>query len=488
MKLKHIAILVPLAGSVLTGCKKDYLDVEPTEDLSTIQLRRAIDQDPSLLDGTVAGLYTGMYITGSGGTTGHDDFGQKGYDIYMDMVSSDMVLGALNYGWYSPVARFQASLDYTRTENYMPWRYYYRTIYGANVVMDFLGGDVPQTDPQKKHALGQAKAMRAYAYFYLSQIYGKAYGDGTAKTIPIYIDTKTPNHPKATEKEVYDLMVADLTDAISLLSDFTRTGKEQVDVSVAKGLLAYVLGARGSNADLQQVVTLANDVLAEYPLTTKAQATGGFNNIASPSWVWGSDITLDAGLDLVSWWGQVDLFTYSYAWAGDPKVIDSLLYSKIHADDVRKDQFETVDGIDGWPINKFYDPGRVDGGQRNIETDYLYMRADDLLLLKAEAQARLNLDGDAKTTLKQLLALRIDDYSYVDALGGQALKDEIYLQTRIELWGEGKTYLAMKRTKRGVTRGANHLYFADQTFNFDAPELSFPIPQAEVLNNSNLNN
>jgi hypothetical protein len=485
MKLKHIVMLIPIAGTVcMTSCKKDYLEAEPSQQLSTEQLRRAIAQDPSLLNGSVSGLYTTMYLTGTGGTTGHDDFGQKGYDIYTDMISSDMVLGALNYGWYSTVARYQATTDYTRNEDYMPWRYYYRMIFGANLVIEFLGGDAPQTDKTKRHSLGQAKAMRAYAYFYLSQLYAKTYGDGTEKILPIYLDTKTPNHPKATTKEVYDLMIADLTAAIDYLSDFTRTSKDQVDKEVAKGLLAYVLAARGTNADLTQVITLANDVLAKYPLTTKTQATGGFNNVATGSWVWGVDLTLANGLDLVSWWGQVDLFTYSYAWAGDPKIIDNDLFASIKADDVRKTQFD----VDGWPINKFYDPERIEGGQRNIETDYVYMRADELLLLKAEAQARLNQDADARTTLKQLLALRITNYSYVDGLSGQALKDEIYFQTRVEFWGEGKTYLAMKRLKRGCTRGDNHLYFPSQTFAWDAPELTFQIPQAEVLNNPNLNN
>jgi hypothetical protein len=477
-------MLLPIAGAVcMTSCKKDYLESEPTETISTIQLRRAIAQDPALLNGSVGGLYTTMYLTGTGGTTGHDDFGQKGYDIYSDMVCSDMVLGALNYGWYSPVARLQATTDYTRTEDYMPWRYYYRMIFGANLVMDFLGGDVPQTDKSKRWALGQAKAMRAYAYFYLTQLYTKGYGDGTEKQIPIYLDIKEPNHPKATAKEIYDLMVSDLTAAITYLSDFTRTSKEQVDVSVAKGLLAYVLAARGAAADLNQVISLSNDILGKFPLTTKTQATGGFNDVATPSWVWGVDLTLASGLDLVSWWGQVDLFTYSYAWAGDPKLIDAGLYASIKADDVRKTQFD-----DGWPINKFYAPDRIEGGQRNIETDYVYMRSDEFLLMKAEAQARLNLDADARTTLKQLLTLRLTNTTYVDALSGQALKDEIYFQTRVELWGEGKTFLAMKRLKRGCTRGSNHLYFAGQTFAWDAPELTFQIPQAEVLNNPNLNN
>jgi hypothetical protein len=115
------------------------------------------------------------------------------------------------------------------------------------------------------------------------------------------------------------------------------------------------------------------------------------------------------------------------------------------------------------------------------------MRSDELLVLKAEAQARLGQDADARTTLKELLELRMDDYSYVDALSGQALKDEIHFQTRVEFWGEGKSYLSVKRNKQTITRGDNHLFFAGESFAWDAPELTFLIPQSEVLNNPNLN-
>jgi hypothetical protein len=42
---------------------------------------------------------------------------------------------------------------------------------------------------------------------------------------------------------------------------------------------------------------------------------------------------------------------------------------------------------------------------------------------------------------------------------GTSLQEEIYLQTRLEFWGEGKSYLAMKRNKATVKSGINHLFF-----------------------------
>ncbi|HET7896219.1 MAG TPA: hypothetical protein VFL47_01070, partial [Flavisolibacter sp.] len=153
-------ILSAIAGTtLLASCKKDFLDAQPTEFTTPEQLGAAAKQDPKLLLGSVTGLYTTMFTPGVGGTTRHDDFGQKGVDIYLDMIQSDMVLGALNYGWYEPVARFQATVDFTRNEDYIPFRYYYRQIFGANTIIDVLGGnDVVPVNATDKATMGQSKA------------------------------------------------------------------------------------------------------------------------------------------------------------------------------------------------------------------------------------------------------------------------------------------------------------------------------------------
>lgn len=511
MKLKYLLSVAVAGSALLTGCKKDFLETQPTQFTTPDQLGAAAAQDPKLLDGNIAGLYTAMFTVGIGGTTRHDDFGQKGVDIYSDMLSSDMVLAALNYGWYEPVARMTATVDFTRNEDYIPFRYYYKQIFGANTIIDILGGtDAVPANPKLKITMGQAKVMRAYGYFYLTQLYATEYGDGTKKILPLYKSAESIpeniNRPKSTAKEIWDFMIADLTTAISYLDTYTRTSKDQVDKNIAKGLLAYVLAARGTPADWTQIITLTNDIITAYPKTTAAQlvyngtnaATAGFNNVATPSWMWGVDLTLAQDLDLISWWGQVDLFTYSYAWAGDPKTIDEGLYNQIRTDDIRKAQFDPPGGgleaaygyspgdFDYMPVNKFFDPGRVDGGQRNVITDLIYMRADEFYLLNAEAKARAGQDGNARTALTTFLTGRIADLTYINALSGQALLNEIYLQTRIELWGEGKSYLAMKRNKATITRGPNHLFFDGDSFPYTDPKLTFVIPQAEVVNNPNL--
>ncbi|ALI99424.1 RagB/SusD family nutrient uptake outer membrane protein [Rufibacter tibetensis] len=500
MKKQLYTIALAVLTVIASSCQEDFLEEQPNQQLSLEQLREAAKTDPSLLTAFVDGIYSTMYQSGTGGTTNHDDFGQKGYDIYADMLSSDMVLAGTTYGWYSNIARYQATKDFTVNAAYQPWRYYYRIIFGANSLIELLGGnDATQTDAGRTHLMGQAKALRAYAYFYLTQFYSTGYGNGSEKILPIYNTTTVPAQPKSTAAEVYEFMVKDLDAAIVALQGFNRTAKLQVDQTVAKGLLSYVLAARGTQADLQRVVTLTNEIVATTPYRIlnpnevvaqfdaagqiTNRTTAGFNNVASPSWIWGVDLLPAYGLNLISWWGQVDVFTYSYAWAGDPKSIDKSLYDAIRTGDIRKGQFISTNLQ---PRNKFFAPNRVIGQQRQVETDYVYMRLEEFVLLNAEAKAKLGQESLAKDALKTLLSKRMTtaaDYLYVDALSGQALLNEIHLQTRIELWGEGKSYLSLKRNKRTVTRGTNHLFEAGNSFAWNSDELTFEIPQAEILNN-----
>lgn len=475
---------------MLTGCSKDFLETQPTEFASADQIKQASEKNPGLQTANIAGLYTTMYQTGTGGTTGHDDFGQKGYDIFSDMLTSDMILAGYTYGWYMSIVEYQTTKDYTDQNNYQVWRYYYRIIFGANNVIDGLGGnDAQPEDADARAILGQAKAMRAYAYFYLANFFSEGY-NASEPILPVYTEVADAAVGLSPASEVYDLIISDLTDAVDLLSDFNRTAKNQINQDVAKGLLAYAYAAKGDYANAQ---TVTADVInsGAYTIMSADDVLGGFNDASNSGWMWGVDLTLDNGLDLVSWWGQVDVFTYSYAWAGDPKVISSTLFEEIPDNDVRKNQFLDLRGRGDdyvlYPANKFYAPAREIGGQREVTTDYVYMRIAEMYLLNAEAAAKNGDEATAKESLKALLNERVDDASYVDALSGQALLDEIYLQTRIEFWGEGKSYLAMKRNQATITLPPNHLSLPGESYPYDADELTFEIPQSEIQNNPNLN-
>jgi hypothetical protein len=484
MKNKFNYVILLLLALNIAGCSNEFLETAPTEVITEEQFGES--DNPNLLQGLINGAYTTMFSTGSGGTTGHTDFGQKGVDIYTDMLCGDMALTGVTYGWYSDIVNFEVTTDFTSTGNYVPWRYYYRIIRSANTVIVALGGDNAVLDtPQRRHFMGQMKALRAYAYFYLTQIYVREYNP-TAMILPIYTSTNQVSLPKSSTEDVFNQIIKDLTESITLLDDFERTAKTAIDKNVAKGLLAYTYAAMGDNA---QVKTITNDIIATagYPLTTASQLTGGFNDVNTASWMWGVDLTTAQSLDLISWWGQIDYFTFSYASVGDHKVIDNALFASIPATDLRKRQFSTASATALLPLNKFYAPGRTVQGQRIIETDYIYMRIDEMYVLNAEASAKTGDEGGARSRLASLLTSRLPGGTdYLNNLSGQALLDEIYKQTRIEFWGEGKSYLAMKRNQRTVTRGTNHLYQVGIAIPYNDPRLTFKIPQAEFQANPNI--
>lgn len=483
-KIFKFGLLSALAISTVS-CGDDFLEkpaLEGSASLTSAQLEQASSVDPEVTGALMGGVYSLTFATGSGGTGGHDDFGQKAYDIFGDMLSSDMALSTSTYGWYrASITEYQAPLDFTFGDNRQVWRHYYRIIRGCNEVIDGLGGtDVTPESDANKAVMGQAKALRAHSYFYLAQYYQKEY-DGAEEILPIYRSATDLNGPKVAASEIYDLMESDLTEAIALLDGFTRSNKTEINKSVAQGIYAYVLGARGTN--YTKAYSMAKAAINGYTLMSGAEITGGFNNVNTPGWMWGVDLNDEIGLGLVSWWGQMDYFAYSYPAFGDAKSMDQGLYDAIPANDFRKDQFPSNPGAYThlMPLNKFYNAARTRYGvTRIVQDDYVYMRVAEMHLLAAEYAAFSNNDAQARTELKALVSQRVPDASYIDGLSGQALKNEIYLQTRIELWGEGKSYLAMKRNKATVTRGSNHLSFVGASIPYNDERMTFEIPEGEI--------
>ena len=74
-------------------------------------------------------------------------------------------------------------------------------------------------------------------------------------------------------------------------------------------------------------------------------------------------------------------------------------------------------------------------------------------------------------------------FSSKGVLRGLHYQCGVHAQAKLELWGEGKSYLAMKRNKATVTRGANHLSNVGIPIPHNDERLTFEIPNAEIQNN-----
>ena len=497
-------IKIAFAGVILTlsSCAKDFLEVYPSEFLSQEQVTAAAEVNPEVSKATLLGIYENLYRRGSGGTTAQEDFGITSQYMNLDILSADMAHLGKSYNRQTDISELTATVDPTNQNNYRPWRFLYRVINLSNLIIDGAGGNdvVPETE-NGRHTIGQAKALRGYAYYFLAHIFAEDISDLSKAVLPIYTSAEDLDLPKSTLQEVFDQVISDLTDAETLLEGFVRAEKIEINQDVVRGLLANTYGALN---DWPQTEIYAKKVIdAGYPIMTADEvallpgetgAIGGFNDINSvPGIMWGINITPEGqGLaSLFSWWGFMDQYSYSYAAVGNSKGMDATLHSNFRTDDIRRLQFSSTLR----PAGKFYYKGAelngfrsFSGPQLNIDSDSHYMRVSEFYLLHAEAAAENGNYGIARTSLKALLNLRLTDVSYIDALPDAALANEAALQARLELWGEGKSYFIMKRRRETRTRGANWLDFAGQSFSHTDEKLTFDIPQQENLFNPNLSN
>ena len=489
-------IIVIIASLMFTACSEDFLENRPTSFISNDDLGETALINPSIVEANLRGIYNQMVSAYIGGTSQQEDFGHKSFDMMSDLLSSDLAQVGARYNRFVGFANYVSTQDNTiNIPNYTAWRFYYRIINSANLIIAANGGNdiIPESDAVKG-VLGQAKTIRAFAYFYLSQYYAIKY-DASAEILPLYINAGEPGKAKSTMGDVYTQMIADLNSAISFMNGYARPNKASINQNVAKGILAYVYASMGQSDENKLAKKLADEVInsGEFTMMDAAEVTGGFTALSTPGWMWGFDITIANDLGLVSWHGFMDYYSYSYQAVGNFRGIDAGLYAKINANDIRKQQFGDPSGptfaagADPLiPANKFYNLNKVHFGQLPITDDYVYMRVAEMYLLSAEMSAVEGDDAAAKTRLKEVLAKRFSDpsdYAYVDALSGQALVDEVVFNTKIEFIGEGKSYLLMKRRKLSNTRGTNHLNRNGETISYDDPMVTFSIHQREITDN-----
>jgi hypothetical protein len=484
---KILLIALPLFVLATVGCKKDYLETRP----STAATEEQIFSRFSAVSAALDGIYKELFAFNVGGGS-HADFGQKSVDLQLDLMGNDMVVHSQGYGW------FNTSYQYSHwgsaadgSSSYYIWYRFYDQIKQANKLINNVDGVTDATVAQKESVKGQALGIRAYSYFYLINLYQQTYkGNETKPGVPIYTQDTTVGKPRGTVQDVYNLIIADLTQAENLLNGKTRASKKEVDVKVVQGIRARVALIQ---EDWATAATYANKARQGFTLMTTAQytATSAFSSLANPEWIWGSPIPAAEATIYASFFSHIDIRTGGYAALGGQKKITKALYDMIPAGDIRKAVFrEPGTGTTSNPdYNQLKHQVPTAG---SWAADYLYMRAAEMYLIEAEALARQGQDAPAVAVLEALVKTRYPAYS-ATGLTGSALINEILLQRRIELWGEGWGLLDLKRLKIGLNRptgagnhGAPNLDAIVYTTPAQDPRMILRIPQKELDNNASM--
>ena len=504
--LTFIGAGLMLAG--MTGCSADFLDREPTGNLTPEQIERSQWNSNVMLGMSNATTRIAISLSSSS----QDDFGQKAIDIVSDMLSGDAAMRQNMYGWFRTDLLLD-SYHSTSSRSLQFWNYNYSIIYEANGVISSSSGGTGEEpeDPEFKYYYAVGKTMRAYSYFNLVTLFGKNWSEGADDKVCPFVTYQSEDGvpvPGSTVDQVYDSIIVDLEDAIAAFDNATAagvraSGLSNPDVDVARMILASALLQRG-NVEADDYVRAKDLALAVVNgsgcsvLPYNQLTTTGFNTVNPSNWLWGFDITTSNTTGLASFWGFMDIFTYGYADVGDIHGINSHLYDAIPATDGRKAWFlspedaETVGLGVGYayaPWQKFYDPAYSLGGDRSWTNDLVFMRYEEAVLVAAEAAARSNDLNTSRQMLKLLLDQRDPAKSAtVDAMDQNQLLDELFFFFLVELWGEGRSLLTMKRFKRNIQRSEASLYYPNVAVNYDDERLYFETPRSVIQNNPDFRN
>lgn len=461
---KILGLMIILVG--LSSCMDDSYGTQNNYTSTNEGFAYLFATDPSSADAFAVSNYIKMYEYGGN----HDEQGQKTYDLGTDLMTEDMVQVVHHwFGWYYLLDN---RLQNYRSVNHFWREWLYPIVTNSNYVLRRV--DLNTTNTSLKQIIGQLYAQRGYAYLYLARIFQKAYAvDSTLMGVPIFDETIANDRPtRNTIQMVYDQVINDLTKGNLYLTGYVRPNKERIDKSVIAGLLAR---AYMDTEDWTNAATWANTARQGYPLMTQTQYESGFSNIAIPEVMWATDVNSENTNFYASYFSQISNIDPGYCGAlGVYKLIDKQLYNQIPASDYRKSLFDgTLAGLPAYANLKFY------SGQSDFSGDLIYMRSAEMYLIEAEAKAKLG-QADAGTVLESVVTPK--NPSFVAATG-TALLDQIYLQRRIELWGEGFALNDIKRRDIGINRnyaGTNHRSDARFVVAAQDPKFVFQIPLYEI--------
>ncbi|WP_432710293.1 RagB/SusD family nutrient uptake outer membrane protein [Pedobacter sp.] len=475
-------LLVAMVIITSASCKKEYLQTTPTDQVATEVAFSSTTNAWAALNGIHRTMYSQIFGVQAQG-------GQSGNMLYMDILGEDMVFNTSSSTWLLPEYRWIRHRDATSSMLFYNYQFYYVIIGNANMIIANID-QAEGPDNDKLAIKGQALAYRAWAYFQMVQLFGERYvvgGQNNSLAVPLVLAPQLTPTSRSTVDQVYQQINSDIDQAIANLGSYKGANKSHLTINTAKGIKARIALVQG---DWLNAATLAREARTGYTLMSNAQYLQGFNDYNNPEWIWASRIQSDQTSYFYSFFAYMSANYSSTVIRTSPKSISSALYNTISDTDVRKSVWDPTGANKDFPIptsaslrapymsRKFLvaDPSLSIG-------DVPYMRAAEMYLIEAEALARSGDDAGAAAALFTLAVNRDEEYT-LSSNTGQALINEIMLQRRVELWGEGFRFYDLKRTNSPLDRtGANHnASYANGVLEVPANDnrWQFLIPQDEI--------
>ncbi|AZA50547.1 RagB/SusD family nutrient uptake outer membrane protein [Chryseobacterium carnipullorum] len=337
------------------------------------------------------------------------------------------------------------------------WSTCYRSIYICNAVL-FNMQDKNFTGEQADNIRGQALALRAFRYLDAAQIWCPAYNPQTAGIdlgLPLRLDPDM-NIPsvRSTVKQTYDQIISDLQTAIPLLLPKQISGM-RISRAAAYGLLArtYLFMGDYDNAlkNSEQALSINNDLM-------------DFNTL-NPN----ADYPIEELNKEVLLWTAITYESHLM-----PAKIPDHIYQMYDSNDLRRTMFFRKNTTNEILFKGYYN--NVNGPIVSVTTDELYLMA-------AECNVRLNKIQEGMGYLNNLLVKRWKAGTYVPIVANSQAEalNIILKERRKELLIRGLRWSDLKRYNRDganitLTRTIN-----GQTYTLPPNDLRYAIAIPEDI-------
>jgi len=429
MNLKYLLAGIILFGILVSSCKKDTLFLAPLNSISQSDAFSTADR----IEKSSVGMYDALQ---------NQNFFSGRILIYSDMRGLDVTPNLFfgNMGFYSTTNSSDGTVA-------LAYQGGYRTIYQANLFMKGLVLNTSLvTQAKADQYIGEAKFIRSLCYFYLVNMWAQPYNftaDASHLGVPLVLTAAddpfniSNQVPRATVKQVYDQMEADLLEAeikLPLTSSDVFIRVARATKSAARGLLMRLYLFKGDYAKANTYADLIINANI-YKLNDKDPLVA-FRTYTTPESIFSVAMSGADNPNTNNSLGQ----HYNPRARGDlsitPDYINlmdttvDLRFRKVGADSL-------VEKFNGSFWTRKYN---------GLTTDYVpVLRFAEVLLSKAEALAKINNAVDA-SALALLNTIRTrSNASLVTAVTKQNLLDAIIRERRIELAFEGQGSFEFQR-------------------------------------------
>ena len=460
--MKNIYIAVLIIAGIFWSCSDSFLELTPQQSVAASEALTNLEDFRS----SVTGIYDRI--------SGPAYYGR--YMFLIPDVMSDDVKQNVQANRIIFYAEHVVNVSDEDAANL--WTEMFEAVNAANTI---INSDVEVADAVKAeqdHIIGEAYALRGLVYFDMVRFFAQHYTFTTGADhlgVPLVLTFDPENKPsRNTVNEVYDQVISDMTTAISMMEDVSRSGNSNtLSATAVKALLArvYLYKEDWSNAEA---------------MATQVIESGQFSLISNANYLdlWSFDNPSESIFEISMTesdnnGGNNMAGLYIKEIFGDYLPSNDVV-SLYDPADVRLGVFTVDDLLAGdyapFRVGKYSDPSGIDNTK--------VIRLAEVYLIRAEARAEIGTnEGGARQDL-DMVRQRGLAAAPAGTETGQALKDAIFLERRLELCFEGQRLWDLMRKNQDIVRiqcTANTCVIP-----YGSNSVILPIPQVETDTNPNI--